>query len=191
MSRVERWAEAFIGAFKSSGAEELDEGLAVLRIFAAQGEAIHGFLTGSSAAAQFDRMIALAGERSGTAGGRGFSLARRFIFLLIAKGEFKQIKRILSRVEEILDRRQGILAVRIDTAFPLDEDFQGSLKTALKEKFGVREIKFLIREVPELLGGCRLFVDGMLVDASLSSQLQQLALGLHAGTGALLNSGGM
>jgi F-type H+-transporting ATPase subunit delta len=60
-------------------------------------------------------------------------------------------------------------------------DFEDTLKKQIQEKTGAPEIKLEKRIMPELLGGCRLRMDSTLIDASLRSQLQKMAVDLKAG----------
>ena len=77
------------------------------------------------------------------------------------------------------DHKHGVLVVRVDSAFPLDEEFQKTLQEPMKHKLGAKEIKLIPRIVPELLGGYRLQIGSESVDASLRFLLQKMAAHLQ------------
>ncbi|MDR2029476.1 MAG: F0F1 ATP synthase subunit delta [Treponema sp.] len=191
MFAPERWAAAFINACEAPGAvlDAAGEGLAVLKEICPQVSRIPGVVSGSTAAAQLDRMIQAAIEKARlspeTAASPGLRAARRFIILLVRKGLFHHSGAAIQEIEKILDHRKGILTVTVETPFPPDGEFQEALKRGLQKKTGALGFKLLIRIVPELLGGCRLCIGSEFLDASLRGQIQKMAADLQAAPGGI------
>jgi F-type H+-transporting ATPase subunit delta len=71
------------------------------------------------------------------------------------------------------------LAALVESAFPLDgqgdPEFLESLKDALRQKTGAKDIKLTNKVNPELLGGYRLRIGSDLLDLSVQGQLRQMA----------------
>jgi F-type H+-transporting ATPase subunit delta len=206
MFTPERWAEAFINAIiegdfdsgGNSGPGRLDgeaasgaigEGLDLLRVLSPLIRAIPGSVSGTSAAAQLEKMLRKTLPEAGRtlpATGPGAVLpiveeiAIRFILLLIKKNLFRHINAVIAEIEAELDHLRGILPVTLESAAAPAGDFEGSLKKQLIEKTGARGIKLDTRLIPELLGGYRLRIGGDIIDASLRSRLQRMGADLAA-----------
>jgi F-type H+-transporting ATPase subunit delta len=191
MFAPERWAAAFINACDVPGGvlDAAGEGLAALKDICPQVARIPGVVSGSTAAAQLDRMVQTAIQSSllspEAAASPGLRAARRLIILLVRKGLFHHSGAVIQEIEKILDHKKGILPVTVETPFPPDGQFQEALKLGLQKKTGALEIKLLIRIVPELLGGCRLCIGGEFLDASLRGQIQKMAADLQAAPGGI------
>jgi F-type H+-transporting ATPase subunit delta len=141
-------------------------------------------VSGTFAARQLEAMMRNAVVKTGFAKGgakaAGLEQAIRFILLLVKKGCFPQSGRVVQEIESILNRRQGILMVRLEAASPPDAAFEEDLKAMLCEKTGAVEVVIENRIVPELLGGYRLLIGDESWDASLREQLRSLARTLGA-----------
>jgi F0F1-type ATP synthase delta subunit len=194
-SRTKRWAAAFVNAV-GSGPEtggkpwgDVEEGLSALKamvpVTAILAARIAGGLSGENAAKQLDRMLLAAIVKSGPAAGRGLEYAHRLIILLIRRESFRYSAAVVRAIEDLLDQKKGIVTVTVETASALDETFRETLKVTLRQSLGAQELKLITRRVPELLGGCRLRMGGLLLDASLRGQLRQLAADLQAGPSRL------
>ncbi|GHV89857.1 hypothetical protein AGMMS50268_03600 [Spirochaetia bacterium] len=198
MFTPERWAAAFInaiieGAVPASGANisgyaAIAEGLDLLRALSPLILKIPGSVSGTSAAAQLEKMIRRAGQSLPAAGFGAASTVLpigeettvRFILLLIKKNLFHHINTVIAEIEAELDHLRGILPVTLESAAAPAGDFEESLKKQLMEKTGAGGIKLDSRLVPELLGGYRLRIGGDIIDASLRSQLQRMGSDLAA-----------
>jgi F-type H+-transporting ATPase subunit delta len=191
----ERWAAAFINACGVSGAmgdsslNAAGAGLAFLKELYPQIRHIPGAVSGTTAAAQLERMLGIAVQRSRlspeTAASPGLAAASRLIILLVRKGLFRRSGAVIREIERILDHKRGILTVTVETPFPLDGEFQEALRRGLQKRTGASEVKLLIRIVPELLGGCRLRIGSESLDASLRGQIQKMAADLQAASGGI------
>jgi F0F1-type ATP synthase delta subunit len=150
-------------------------------------KALPGPLFGQDAAARLEALL-----RDGLAAGEGpdgsiahnaggAEWALRFLSLLVRKNRFRHIDTLAAEIEKRLDGQKGILEVRAETAAPLDAALAEFLKKRIQEKTGAAGIRLSSRERPELLGGCRLWIGGLCVDASLKGQLAKMAEDLTHG----------
>jgi F-type H+-transporting ATPase subunit delta len=189
MFQGDRWADAFVTVC----AAHADEGLAVLKAFAPVLSRLPGRVDGSGDALALERMLRAALEAAGAGSDdRGAEYAVRFVALLVRRGWFGQLDEAVSAVEQRVDARNGVLAVDLESASPLDGDMQEQLAAALIRRYGAREIRLTVRVVPELLGGYRLRCGSDLVDSSVRGQLQRMARDLRSAgsSGAAASSDG-
>ncbi|MDR2486129.1 MAG: F0F1 ATP synthase subunit delta [Treponema sp.] len=183
----ERWASAFVRAV-GEGQEALEEGLAALKVLLPCIQKIPGVVSGNTSANRIERMIRQSMEKTG-ASGRGIEYACRLLVLLVRKGlgTRRNGAALLEGIETLRDRKNGVLIVRVDSAFPLDREFQETLQETVKQgigrALGAKEIRLIPQIVPELLGGYRLRIGSESVDASLRLLIQKMAAHLQ-GTGA-------
>jgi F0F1-type ATP synthase delta subunit len=175
----DRWAAAFAGAC----GDDAGEGLAALRAFAPHVKKIPGMVSGSSAAAQLDRIVRAALAKAGD-GSRGVEMAARFLVLLTRRNCLGHIDSVIAGIESVLDRKRGIAAVTVESAFPLEADYLESLKSAARRRIGAADVRLIVRVKPELLGGCKLLINGECFDATLDHQLKQMVQDLRISGGS-------
>jgi F-type H+-transporting ATPase subunit delta len=175
-----RWASAFVGA---SGAYA-EAGLGVLKALIPVVGRVSGVVSGSAASLQAARLLGDALVKAGfDPDDRGMRFALGTVVLLIKKNRLRYGELLIREIEKALDRKRGILSAAVETAAPLDEEFQRALGELLRQKTGAREIRLTVTVVPELLAGCRLRMDGLSLDASLRRQIQKMAADLSAAGG--------
>jgi ATP synthase F1 delta subunit len=104
----------------------------------------------------------------------------RFICLLVEKKCFRFINSFLRRIEQKLDEQKGIVTVTVETAAPMDSDFEKELIQMIKERTGATDIKMIPRVRPELLSGYLLRIGGFFIDATLKGQLETMRSDLYA-----------
>jgi F-type H+-transporting ATPase subunit delta len=188
MFQGERWVDAFIGAC----GDKTGEGLAVLKVLIPPIARLSGPVLGVNDGVRVERMLRAALKGSGVGPqDEGAEYAIRFVTLLIQKGCFKHLKAVLQTLEQMVDARNGVISVNVESVSPLDDELQENIKTALKKRTGAREVRLVSRIVPELLGGYRLRIGTELIDTSLKGQIQRMTMDLHATdlSGALSKGG--
>jgi F-type H+-transporting ATPase subunit delta len=104
----------------------------------------------------------------------------RFITLVVEKNQFRNIDLILHKIEESLDAKNGILSVTVESASPLDDVFEDTLRRRIIAQTGAADLKMKTVLVPALLGGYRLRIGGFYVDASLKGQMKKMMADLEA-----------
>jgi F-type H+-transporting ATPase subunit delta len=188
---AERWAEAFVnaaGAFSGAALSlvNAEEGLAAFKALLPPVTDLGRTVSGAARAARLEGMI-----RAASAGFRspGLEGAIRLITLLVKKNGLSYGGQVAERIEQMVNKKKGVLTVTLESAFPPEAEFLEALKAALIKKTGAGEARILPRVLPELLGGCRLRMGGESIDASLRGQLAKMAADLSA-AGVSGNGGG-
>ncbi|MDR0554895.1 MAG: ATP synthase F1 subunit delta [Treponema sp.] len=168
-----RWAAAFTGA----AGDDAEAAFVFFKGAARQARKIPGAIFGFSASKRFESLIRRATAETAGMDGPG-EIALRFLILLIRKDGLRHLEEVIRAIEAALDRKNGVVAALVESARPLEEDYQEALKERIKTRTGAAEVKLHVRLVPELLGGCRLRIGSDCFDASLRSQLVKLAAAL-------------
>ncbi|MBT8429834.1 MAG: F0F1 ATP synthase subunit delta [Gammaproteobacteria bacterium] len=107
-------------------------------------------------------------------GGRLSDEGQNLVRVLVANGRLSVLPEIAGLFEARKAEHQGSLDVQVKSAFALQPEQEQQLAEVLKRKLG-REIRITSEEDPELIGGFRLRAGDMVIDASVSGQLSQLA----------------
>lgn len=166
-----RWAREFVNALGANASE----GLLFLQALVPSVKAIPGALFGHVVARRFEKMMLESlFDSNCPAKGTVPEQVVRFISLLVEKDHFRDIDTILLKIEELIDRKNGILTVTVEAASPMDAGFEEEFRQRIAQAMGVAEIKMKTRHVPGLLGGYRLQCGGLFVDASLRGQMEKM-----------------
>jgi F0F1-type ATP synthase delta subunit len=166
-----RWARVFADGLGKNA----DAGLAYLKALVPPIQTIPDELSGRAAALRLEKIL----RESAAAVSSGDSCPAseqviRFISLLVEKKHFGNIDAIMEKIEEILDRRSGILTVTAETATPMDGALEEELKGRIAQAAGASKVKMKTRQVASLLGGYRLQIGGFYIDASLKGQVEKM-----------------
>jgi ATP synthase F1 delta subunit len=168
---ADRWAAAFIGVLDSKA----EEGLVFLKETSALLKPFSGFLFGRSSAAFIEKNLCeLFSVQSDTTSEKEKIYPIRFICLLIEKKLFRNIDSIIEKIDALLDDKNGVLHVAVETASSEDAQFGNELEKMISASTGAAKIKLCMNVVPELLAGYRLRMGGQYIDASLKGQLEQM-----------------
>jgi F-type H+-transporting ATPase subunit delta len=150
-------------------------------------------LSGTAAAGQLETMLRAAlkeaapnrrsaGTGKDSSGGEADTeeITIRFLLLLVKRGLFNHIDRIIEKIEVELDELRGFLRVSLESPFPPDEGFRKDLERKLAEKTGAKGVTLAVEIVPDLLGGYRLWIGSEVIDASLRALLKKMETDLAA-----------
>lgn len=167
---ADRWAEAFI----SCCGRDANSGFTVLKIMLDAVSTIKGEVSGMEAAVQVEKILRAAMKRANI-WGSGDEIACRTIALLVRKGQLKHSAAIVAEIEKQLNHKNGIVTALVEATAPLDGKFTQDLVKVLKRKTDAKEVRLTERITPDLLGGYRLRVGTVSMDASLRSLLRNMA----------------
>ena len=170
-----RWANAFVDML----GKDAEEGYACLKALVPPVKAIPGELSGYHTSRRLEKLLQDGAVEAGFSG-PSTTHTIRFVALLVEKNRFKYIDVILPEIERRLDSQHGALAVIVESPAALDSDFEQALKRRLAERYGATSINLKTRLVPELLGGYRLRIGGVYIDASLRGQAERMKADLAA-----------
>ena len=96
----------------------------------------------------------------------------RFVSLLVRKGRQDYLRRIFRTFVDLYCESAGLRHVILTTAFP-SPGLEERIRATLEKQLGCR-ILLESEQDPDLIGGFRVEVDGKMLDASVSRQLQLL-----------------
>lgn len=98
-----------------------------------------------------------------------------FVTLLAENGDLPKAEAIISVLEELVRRREGVVEAEIGTARKLDEETIKAVTQYVKKiKPAAKKVELKEQVDPAMLGGIRLMVDGYLFDATVKKQLINL-----------------
>jgi F-type H+-transporting ATPase subunit delta len=98
--------------------------------------------------------------------------AKRLLTLLANKGRMAYLGAIVSELEAMIERAQGIIPGRVRTAVELSQEELSVLSASLAKRVGGR-VKLSQTVDPNLLGGVVATVAGRTFDASLRTQIER------------------
>jgi len=101
-------------------------------------------------------------------------LTQNLFDLLVKNYRLVHLELVLASVNEILDRRSGVVTAEITAARPLNEAQETRLRSVL-ERLLRQQVRLTLAENPELLGGFVARIGSRRYDASLNGQLNRLA----------------
>lgn len=105
--------------------------------------------------------------------GRVSQVVLNFLKVLSRRGRLDIFLPIVHAIHEELDRRRGIVPVRVVTAAPLDEKLSEQLETRLRALIQ-GEPRISHRVDPRVIGGIVIEIGDKVIDASVSAQLERL-----------------
>ncbi|MEY4761330.1 MAG: synthase subunit delta [Pseudomonadota bacterium] len=116
----------------------------------------------------------------GEIAGNDLSDGNRNFFRLLADNKRLGFLPEISRVfDQLKDEAEGVVDVTVTSAAPMGEGEQGTLAASLEKRFG-RTVRVHAEVDPELLGGATVRAGDLVIDGSLKSRLERLALELTA-----------
>lgn len=124
------------------------------------------------AAAKESLLLSICGDQLDAEG-------RNFVRVLIESDRISVLPAIQSLFETLKDQADGVAKATIETAFPFSGNELPELMAALEKRFG-KKIDATVTVTPELIGGARITVGDMVIDASIQEQLRAMAAQLRA-----------
>jgi ATP synthase F1 delta subunit len=171
---TEKWAETFLNACSANGItdKDVEKAYLCLKALSEPVKSLPPIFFGHSASDELEKIMRdCAGDAINDP---AVEYAIRFICLLVERKSFRFVNSLLGRIEQKLDEQKGILSVTIETASPMEKDFEKELVKMIKEKTGATGVKMAKRVRPDLLGGYMLRIGAFYVDATLKGQLETI-----------------
>ena len=186
MFTADRWISAVVNLLDEDKTA-LEEAAETLKAVVPCLQKISGSLSGKTAAEHLQQILRESMKESGITS-RGAEYVCRMIVLLVRKRLYtrRNASELLEEMNRVIDRLNGFVSVTVEAAFPLEEEFQRDLKETLQEKLGVRDVRLVYRNVPELVAGYRFKVGELSVDASLSFILKKMSTHLSGTKGVFI-----
>ena len=105
------------------------------------------------------------------------SITGRFLGVLADNGRFSELKSVIRIFRELASDARGETKAEVVSAHPLGDDQIAALKTKLKARVG-RDVMIEARVDPSLLGGIVVRLGSQMIDASIATKLNTLALAM-------------
>ncbi len=96
-----------------------------------------------------------------------------FIRVVIDKNRTEILSEAYQIFQDMIDTAKGILNGTIQSAIELDDETMCEIKESLEKRFS-KKLILENRVTPELIGGLRIQVGNMVIDASVKSRLENL-----------------
>ena len=100
-----------------------------------------------------------------------------FLRVLLQNQRLPELKYISERLGHVLDDRRGVVAAKVTTARPLNENLQAALKEAMTAVAG-RSVRLSFSTNEAIIGGVVTQIGSTIFDGSVEGQLQRLAADL-------------
>jgi len=100
-------------------------------------------------------------------------LLERFLNLLVQKRRFDLLSLIVEQFQEEVDHSQNVQALRVRSAFPMNESQQKTLRQKLEDWLHSK-VRMDVIVDPDLIGGVVVQTRDMVIDESLRTQLKRL-----------------
>ncbi|MBF0489048.1 MAG: ATP synthase F1 subunit delta [Candidatus Omnitrophica bacterium] len=99
-------------------------------------------------------------------------LLLKFLLFLNAKNRLNELSGVFESFDDLYLQKNNQMRVNLQTPFILKEDQKENIQNRLNRKHH-KEISLECQTKPELLGGFRLLVEGVLFDGTIKTQLEQ------------------
>ena len=113
----------------------------------------------------------------GVAGDRLDGAARNLVQVLVQNARLELLPHIRALYDELRRQHEGVVEVRIVTAFPLSDEQRAALVTALEAKRG-RKVSANVEIDKSLIGGVRVLIGDQVIDATVRCKLDAMAAAL-------------
>jgi F-type H+-transporting ATPase subunit delta len=104
-------------------------------------------------------------------------ITAKFLGVLTENGRLDQLKAVIVTVRQLAAGHRGETTAEITSAFPLDDKQVAALKSNLKTRLG-RDVAIDAKVDPSLLGGIVIRHGSQMIDASIKTKLNNLAMAM-------------
>lgn len=111
-------------------------------------------------------LLAAAGEKN--------DIFKQFVLLILSQKRVEYAYSMMLAYRDIYRKENHISQARITTASKLDETRMNKLRKLVTDAFKDSKLEFSEAVDPSLIGGFKIDVDSVRMDASLSNELEQL-----------------
>ncbi|MGI8705280.1 MAG: F0F1 ATP synthase subunit delta [Sphingomicrobium sp.] len=104
-------------------------------------------------------------------------ITSNFLGVLARNGRKGQLQPVIRAFRRLAAKHRGETTAEVVTAHPLSDDQVAALKSKLKARVG-RDVAIDASTDPEILGGLIVRIESQMIDASLKTKLNRLALAM-------------
>ena len=168
------WAMAFVNTLE----RDHEDGFETLKLLASWVTSLHGEVFGRAAASKIEKLIREAA--AGVTLSAAQETAIRFVVLMVKKSVIRHAASVIAEIKKLLDRKNNVLAVSLESALPAGKEFEERVKEVLTKQTGAARVEITGKINPRLIGGYRLRIEDKIIDASILSQLRRMEARLSA-----------
>jgi F-type H+-transporting ATPase subunit delta len=104
-------------------------------------------------------------------------ITAKFLGILADNGRLSELKAVITAVRKLAADNRGETTAEIASAFPLSDDQVARIKSNLKARLG-RDVAIDAKVDPQLLGGLVVRLGSQMIDASIKTKLNNLAMAM-------------
>jgi F-type H+-transporting ATPase subunit delta len=105
-------------------------------------------------------------------------ISAKFLGVLADNGRLLELKVVIKAFRKLAADNRGETAAEVTSAFPLSDDQVARIKSNLKARLG-RDVAIDAKVDPQLLGGLVVRLGSQMIDASIRTKLNNLALAMR------------
>lgn len=102
------------------------------------------------------------------------SILEKSVIFLRDKNLLGKKEELLKAIEDILNKENGIVKVKITSSEKLKDDIQNEIEKYIKVKYKASEVLVEEKVDPNLLGGIKLEIGDDIIDTTLLNKIHQL-----------------
>jgi len=99
------------------------------------------------------------------------------VAVLVDNGRLPLLPQIKELYKHLKEEHEGVLDAAVSSAFPLSDEQRDTLVRDLEKRFS-RRVKATVVVDPDLIGGVKVVLGDVVIDASVRAQLEQMAAAL-------------
>jgi F-type H+-transporting ATPase subunit delta len=104
-------------------------------------------------------------------------ITANFLGVLADNGRLGELKAVIKAVRKLAAANRGETTAEVTSAFPLNDDQVARIKSNLKARLG-RDVAIDAKVDPQLLGGLVVRLGSQMIDASIRTKLNTLAMAM-------------
>ncbi|MEI7689124.1 MAG: F0F1 ATP synthase subunit delta [Candidatus Nomurabacteria bacterium] len=102
------------------------------------------------------------------------SIVEKSVIFIRDKNLLGKKKEILEELENIINKKNGIIKARVSSSEKLKEESKKEVEDFIKKKYKANEVIMEQETNPKLLGGIKIEIGDDIIDTTLSNKIHQL-----------------
>lgn len=102
------------------------------------------------------------------------SILKKSVIFMRDKNLIGKKKEILESLEQIINKKEGIIKAKITTSEKLKTEVHKEIEDFIKKKYKAKEVHIEVIENPKILGGIKIEIGDDIIDTTLLNKIHQL-----------------
>jgi len=99
---------------------------------------------------------------------------KKIVSFLRRKRLLSKVPDILSRLQKIINKDEGVIEAKVSTAEKLDHKNRTHIEHFLKKHYSAHKVSIVENVDPKILGGVKIEVDNDVIDLSIKNRVNKL-----------------